>query len=96
MFEEYIGKHLSIRHKAIGLKYAEKHGFPELISKSTYGILFKNDGKNFLVFRVFFEGKALYDRKGKHMPGRTEKTITDVSFFGEGYTQEEYDEAEKI
>ncbi len=39
MFDEYIGKHLTRRHKAIGLKYARKHGYPELIGPHSYGIM---------------------------------------------------------
>ena len=96
MFEEYIGKHLTQRHKYEGLKYARKHHFPELISKKTYGILFKEEGDSYLVFRVYFDSKPVYDARGRNLPGRSVKTITEIELSGEGYTQEEMEEAERI
>ena len=96
MFDEYIGMHLKQRHKYIGLKYAEQHHFPELISPISYGICFKQEGSLFLIFRVFFESKPLYDTRGRNIPGRSIKTITEIVLFGEGYTQEEMEEAIRI
>ena len=96
MFEEYIGKHLAQRHKYIGLKYARIHNYPELISTRAYGILFKEEGENFLVFRVDFDGVPVYDSKGRNVPGRTIKTITDVALYGKGYSKEEMEEAKRI
>ena len=96
MSEEYVGKQLIQRHKYIGLKFAREHHYPELISKKCYGICFKQEGDSFLVFRVFFDSIPLYDMKGKNIPGRTIKTITEVVLFGERYSQEEMEEAEKI
>ena len=100
MFEEYIGKHLKNRHTAIGLKYAKIHGFTELISPVSYGICFKNrlnsgGEQEYLVFRVFFDSKPVYFN-GKHVPGRSIKTIKEVVLFGEGYSSAELEEAEKI
>ena len=100
MFEEYIGRRLKNRHKAIGLKYANSHGFPELISKSSYGICFKDedgaDGtREFLVFRIYFDSRPVYIN-GRLVPGRPEKTITEIELFGEGYTDEEMMTAERI
>ena len=97
MFEEYIGKRLSWRHKAIGLQYWREHRYPEILSSTCYGILFKNeDEHNFLVFRVFFDSKPLYDKRGRNVPGRNIKTITEAYLFGEGCTEEEMKEAERI
>ncbi len=96
MFEEYIGKCLTQRHKAIGLKYAREHGFPELLSPNSYGILFKDEGKDYLVFRVIFESRPLYDNRNRPVPGRNIKTIKEIYLFGEGYTEEEMQRAELI
>jgi len=96
MFEEYIGKHLTQRHKYEGLKYARKHGFPELLSRSTYGILFKDEEDSQLVFRIWFESQPVYDRKGNYVPGRSVKTITQVDLIADGCTQEEIDNAQAI
>lgn len=101
MFEEYIGRRLKARYKYIGLKFARIHKYPELISPSSYGICFK-DGYNekgereFLVFRVFFDSKPVYGTNGKHIPGRSLKTIKEIVLFGEGYTDSEMAEAERI
>ena len=97
MFEEYIGRCLKSRYKYIGLKYAREHGYPELISPSSYGICFKdecNDSGNreYLVFRVFFDSKPCY-KNGRHVPGRAIKTVTEVVLFGEGYTDLEMEYA---
>ena len=100
MFEEYIGRRLKPRYKYIGLKYARKHGYPELISSSSYGICFK-DGynnvgeRNYLVFRVFFDSKPVYIN-GKRVPGKAVKTVTEVVLFGEGYSSQEMEAAERI
>ncbi len=96
MFDEYIGRRLKQRHKYIGLKYARTHHYPELISPVYYGICFKQEGRDFLVFRVIFDSKPLYDVKGRNVPGRNIKTITKIVLFGEGYTDEEMREAERI
>ena len=103
MFEEYVGKHLKNRHKYIGLKYAKDHGFPELISSSTYGICFKDEYKvvkdheerAFLVFRIYYDSKPVYVDK-RLVPGRPVKTITEIELFGEGYTEAELEQAERI
>ena len=100
MFEEYIGSRLKNRHKAIGLKYAKEHGLPELISKSSYGICFKDkngsDGeRQYLVFRVYYDSRPVYIN-GKIILGRPEKTITEIELFGEGYDDSEFKEAERI
>ena len=98
VFEKYKGRHLSNRHKAIGLKYACEHGFPELISPRSYGICFKDEGsgdnRRFLVFRVFYESKPVYNGI-ELVPGRSIKTITEIELFGEGYDNAEMEEAEK-
>ena len=99
MFEEYIGRRLKPRYKYIGLKYAKNHGFPELISPSSYGICFKDEHsqgeRKFLVFRVFFDSRPVYEGM-KHVPGRAVKTITEIVMFGEGYGNSEMEEAKKI
>ena len=103
MFEEYVGKHLKNRHKYIGLKYAKEHGFPELISSSAYGICFKDEYKvvkdheerAFLVFRIYYDSKPVYVDK-RLVPGRSVKIITDVELFGEGISDTEMKEAERI
>ncbi len=100
MFEEYIGRRLKPRYKYIGLKFARKHGYPELISTSSYGICFKdrnNDrgDREFLVFRIYFESMPVY-ANGRHVPGRAIKTIKAIVLFGEGYSAGEMEEAERI
>ena len=100
MFDEYIGRHLKNRHKAIGLKYARKHGYPELISKVSYGICFKDrynskGERQFLVLRVYFDSKPVYI-DNKLIPGRSIKTVTDIELFGDGYTETEMEEAQRI
>lgn len=103
MFEEYIGKQLKNRHKYIGLKYAKEHGFPELISSSAYGICFKDEynvtgdheEKSFLVFRIYYDSKPVYDGN-RLVPGRPVKTITEIELFGVGYTEAEMEEAVSI
>ena len=100
MFEEYLGQHLKNRHKYIGLKYAKQHGYPELISPVSYGICFKDryneqGVREYLVFQVFYESEPVYIN-GKHIPGRSIKTITEVELFGEGYSSSELEEAKKI
>ena len=99
MFEEYIGRHLKNRHKAIGLKYARSHGYPELISPSSYGICFKDEeddagNRLFLVFRIYFKSEPVYIGR-KHVPGRSVKTITEIVLFGEGYSVQEMMKAEQ-
>lgn len=37
-----------------------------------------------------------YDSGGRNTPGRTIKTITDIELTGEGYTNEEMEEAVEI
>lgn len=96
MFEEYIGRHLAQRHKYIGLKYARTHHYPEMISASTYGICFKDEEKAYLVFRIYFESVPQCDSRGRNIPGRTVKTITDVELIGKDYTSEEMEEALEI
>ena len=96
MFDEYIGKHLTQRHKYEGLKYARKHGYPELIGTNSYGILFKQKDDDYLVFRVHFDSMPLYDGRGRLIPGRTIKTITEIDLFGNGYTHKEMARAEQI
>lgn len=103
MFDEYIGKHLKNRHKAIGLKYAKQHGFPELISSSSYGICFidENRGSNvcesrtFLVFRIYYNSISVY-KGNRIVPGKSVKTISEIVLFGKGYTDAEMKEAERI
>lgn len=100
MFDKYVGRKLKPRYKYIGLKYAKEHGFPELISGSSYGICFKDqheEGKEreFLIFRVYFDSRPVY-ANGRLVPGRADKTISEIVLFGEGYTAEELMEAEKI
>ena len=100
MFDEYIGRRLKNRHKYIGLKYARDHGFPELISPSSYGICFadrNNEGKReFLVFRVFYDSKPVYGNNSRLIHGRSVKTVTEIVLFGEGYSEEEMKKAEEI
>lgn len=71
----------------------------ELISPISYGICFKDhekDGKReFIVFRIYFDSEAVYVN-GRHVPGRAVKTIKEIVLFGEGYTNHEMEEAEKI
>lgn len=100
LFEEYIGRILKNRHKAIGLKYAKSHRFPELISPTSYGICFKDEGsgdeRKYLVFRVYYDSRTVYDGRGRVVPGRSIKTITEVVLFGEGYDSAEMERAEQI
>ena len=96
MFEKYIGKHLTQRHKAIGLKYARKHDYPELIGPHSYGIVFSDSETDTLIFRIRFESRPLYDEKGRPVPGRNIKTITGIELDGEGYTDFEKAEAKRI
>lgn len=96
MFEEYIRKHLTQRHKAIGLKCARKHGYPELIGLHSYGIVFSDSENDTLIFRIRFESRPLYDDKGRPVPGRNIKTITGIELEGEGYTDFERAEANRI
>ena len=95
-FREYIGKHLTQRHKAIGLKYAREHGYPELIGPHSYGILFRDVDDGQLIFRVHFDSKPLYDQRGRNIPGRSIKTITDAYVIGTGECIGKYEEAERI
>lgn len=98
-FDEYIGRRLKPRYKYIGLKYAKGHGFPELISPSSYGICFKDQDKDgrreFLVFRVYFDSEPVYVN-GRHVHGRAVKTIKEIVLFGEGYTAQEMKTAKGI
>lgn len=96
VFGDYIGKHLVQQHKAIGLKYAREHGYPELIGPHSYGILFRDDDMGQLIFRVHFDSKPLYDTRGRNVPGRNIKTITDAYIIGTGECEEKNEEAERI
>ena len=72
MFDEYIGRHLKNRHKAIGLKYARKHGYPELISKVSYGICFKDR----------------YNSKGERLTPKSISTIVKQRLIDAGYNSD--------
>ena len=84
VFREYIGQQLLQRHKAIGLRYAREHRFPELIGPRSYGIIFKDNDEGQLVFRLSYDSKPLYDNRGRNIPGRSIKTITDAYLIGTG------------
>ena len=104
IFKDFIGKHLVQRHKAIGLKYAREHGYPEIIGPHSYGILFRDDDNGQLLFQVHFDSRPLYDQRGHNVPGRSIKTITDAYVIGTGNYEAmnagkhagEYEEAERI
>ena len=69
VFREYIGKQLLQRHKAIGLRYAREHRFPELIGPRSYGIIFKDNDEGQLFFRLSYDSKPLYDNRGRNNSG---------------------------
>ena len=96
VFREYIGKQLLQRHKAIGLRYAREHRFPELIGPRSYGIIFKDNDEGQLVFRLSYDSKPLYDNRGRNIPGRSIKTITDAYLIGTGDYSKGLAEAERI
>ena len=96
VFREYIGKQLLQRHKAIGLRYAREHRFPELIGPRSYGIIFKDNDEGQLVFRLSYDSKPLYDNMGRNVPGRSIKTITDAYRIGTGGYSKGLAEAERI
>lgn len=54
-----------------------------------------HEERSFLVFRIYYDSTPVYEGK-KLVPGRPVKTITEIELFGEGYTEAELEQAERI